>query len=154
MQRLLGLFLVASLSLPLPMPAQEARQNALIYREHRERVAVLIEVNEPHELNRYIPPAPRRRIRRSTATVEQWRPLVAQYFPAKAVNAALRVMACESGGNPTAQNTRSSAGGLFQFLDGSWKRWGNGPKYDPEANIQAAAAYYRHAGWAPWSCKP
>lgn len=31
-----------------------------------------------------------------------------------------RIITVESGGNPTAQNTRSSAGGAGQFIDGTW----------------------------------
>jgi len=38
----------------------------------------------------------------------------------------------ESGLNPAARNPGSSAGGLFQFLDGTWKGYGNGrDKFDP-----------------------
>lgn len=35
-----------------------------------------------------------------------------------------RVLACESGGNPTAQNPRSSASGLWQILDSTWAGFG------------------------------
>ena len=35
-----------------------------------------------------------------------------------------RVLRCESGGNPTAQNRRSSASGLWQILDGTWAGFG------------------------------
>lgn len=41
-----------------------------------------------------------------------------------------RVVGCESGWNPSAANPSSSAGGLFQFLDGTWRsmapQWGMG----------------------------
>lgn len=46
----------------------------------------------------------------------------------------------ESSLNPNARNTKSTAGGLYQFLDGTWKDWGGGKdKMDPAANADAAA---------------
>ena len=45
----------------------------------------------------------------------------------------------ESSLNPNAKNGTTSAGGLFQFLDGTWKQYGRGDKFDPEANADAAA---------------
>lgn len=35
-----------------------------------------------------------------------------------------QVLRCESGGNPTAENPRSSASGLWQILDGTWAGFG------------------------------
>ena len=37
-------------------------------------------------------------------------------------NLAVRIVECESGFKPDAQNTQSSAYGLFQFLNSSWNR--------------------------------
>lgn len=54
----------------------------------------------------------------------------------------------ESGLRPDAKNPGSSAGGLFQFIDGTWNRYGNKKdKFDPEANADAAARMLRdHLG--------
>lgn len=49
----------------------------------------------------------------------------------------------ESGMNPGAKNPGSSAGGLFQFIDGTWKSYGKGDKFDPEANADAAARMFK-----------
>lgn len=50
----------------------------------------------------------------------------------------------ESGLNPSAQNPGSSAGGLFQFVDGTWARYGNGAsKFDPSASADAGARLMR-----------
>ena len=57
---------------------------------------------------------------------------------------AFNVMWCESTGNPNAKNSRSTATGLFQIL--------NGP-YDPEANVRLAHQMYSKRGWQPWVCK-
>ena len=38
------------------------------------------------------------------------------------------VLARESGGNPTAQNPRSTASGLWQFLDSTWANYAGYPK--------------------------
>lgn len=105
---------------------------------------------------------------RWTGSVEQWRWLVEKYFPADRVNEAMRVMACESRGNPNAKNPSSTATGLFQFLDGTWawmsvlSGWSGYSRLDPEANV-AVAAYLvdfsirsGHPGgaWGHWECKP
>lgn len=52
----------------------------------------------------------------------------------------------ESGGNPNAQNPRSSAGGLFQFTDGTASQYGLGNKLDPVAASDAAARLARDNG--------
>lgn len=108
------------------------------------------------------------RKRRWTGSVEQWRELVAKYFPPQRVDEALRVMSCESRGNPDAKNPSSSATGLFQFLDGTWAwasvsaGWGGYSRLDPEANIAVAAWLVdysirtNHPGgaWGHWVCQP
>ena len=35
----------------------------------------------------------------------------------------MALISCESGGDPRAKNPHSSASGLGQFLDGTWRRW-------------------------------
>ncbi|EJF98496.1 hypothetical protein MEI_00504 [Bartonella vinsonii subsp. arupensis Pm136co] len=51
-----------------------------------------------------------------------------------------RVAQIESGGNPNARNPRSSAGGLYQFIDSTAKQYGLQDRFDP---IQAADAMGR-----------
>ena len=94
--------------------------------------------------------------------VEQWRSLVATYFRPGDVDRALRIMACESGGNPDAKNSRSSAAGLWQFLKSTWNRaaqstgsptYNQGGPYDPTwATINAAWLRDRGSGWNQWEC--
>lgn len=98
--------------------------------------------------------------------VEQWRSLIAAYFPADMVEPALRIIQCESLGDPDAYNPYSGASGLFQLLPGTWaviapKAGFSGVSvFDPEANTGAAAwltAYYESLGrdpWTPWYCTP
>ncbi|MGR9178451.1 transglycosylase SLT domain-containing protein [Rhizobium leguminosarum] len=51
---------------------------------------------------------------------------------------ALKTAQIESGMNPHAQNKGSSAGGLFQFIDSTWGKYGNGAsKYDAYASADA-----------------
>lgn len=97
--------------------------------------------------------------------VEQWRGLVAAYFPSNRVEEALRIIDCESNGDPNALNPYSGAGGLFQFLPSTWES--TAPKagfagasvFDPAANIGSAAWLanrYEQLGyyyWHPWNCK-
>lgn len=49
----------------------------------------------------------------------------------------------ESGLDPRAQNPESSAGGLFQFIDDTAKRYGLDDKFDPEKNARAAVRMFR-----------
>lgn len=51
---------------------------------------------------------------------------------------ALRIARAESAVNPAAQAKTSSAGGLFQVVDKTWKEFGGKPgkKYDPDENIR------------------
>lgn len=44
----------------------------------------------------------------------------------------------ESRGNPNAKNPNSSAGGLFQFIDGTAKQYGLANRFDPQAATDAA----------------
>ena len=95
------------------------------------------------------------------AGVEQWRSLVAAYFPNE-VETALRIIACESRGNPNAKNKGSSAAGLWQFLRSTWDRaaastgsptYSQGGPYDPVwATINAAWLRARGSGWNQWEC--
>ncbi len=93
------------------------------------------------------------------AGVGQWRALVTKYFRAADVDTALRIMSCESGGNPSAKNPNSSASGLFQHLGKYWTGrsaaagFFGASIFDPEANV-ATAAWLRDqkGGWAHWVC--
>jgi hypothetical protein len=53
--------------------------------------------------------------------------------------ALLRIGQIESGLRPDAQNPRSSAGGLFQFIDSTAKQYGLTNKFDPAASADAGA---------------
>jgi len=61
-----------------------------------------------------------------------------------APTAAIRLLTCvvhhESRGNPRAENPRSTASGLFQFLDGTWRHY---------ARHVPSARKYGHASHAP-----
>lgn len=97
--------------------------------------------------------------------VERWRSLVEKYFPPHRVEEALRIIRCESHGNPDAYNTYSGASGLFQFIPSTWAS--SSPKagfpgaspFDPEANVGSAAwlgnryEQLGHYFWRAWSCR-
>jgi hypothetical protein len=96
------------------------------------------------------------------AGAEAWRPLVATYFPSVDVDRALRILACESKGDPHAVNPTSGAAGLFQHIPRFWDErstaagYGGSDIFDPVANIAVAAwlAYDAPAGgWQHWVCK-
>jgi len=97
--------------------------------------------------------------------VEQWRPLVSQYFPSNRVEEALRILDCESNGDPDAYNPYSGASGLFQFLGSTWAStapkagWSGYSVFHAEANVSSAAWLanrYQELGsyyWQAWSCR-
>ena len=99
--------------------------------------------------------------------VENWRPLVEQYWPSERADCVLGIIKRESRGDPRAYNSSSSAEGLMQHLSKYWHSRavgagfvdGNGlvaTPYNGAANI-AAGAYlanwaerYQSAWWWPW----
>lgn len=91
-------------------------------------------------------------------SIEDWRPLVSAFFQPRHVDRALRVIRCESRGNPTAKNPRSSASGLFQHLGSLWAErsaeagWSGTDVFDPVANVAVAAwLVYEGGGWSHWN---
>lgn len=99
--------------------------------------------------------------------VEAWRPLVEKYWPAELVSCALNIIDMESGGDPRAYNSRTSAEGLFQHLSKYWKgraaaagfKDSDGlyaTPYHAEANIAAAWVIARGSDpWhRPWTVNP
>ena len=91
--------------------------------------------------------------------VERWRPVVDMYFPQDRVEWALRIMECESRGDPNAKNPNSSASGLFQHLARLWPPraeaagFGDADVFDPFANIAVAAWLLENGGPSHWVCK-
>ena len=86
--------------------------------------------------------------------VEQWRNLVAAYWPAGLVDTALCIIDKESRGNPSAKNPRSTARGLFQILASLWApHFGvtYNALYNPELNIRLAYKVYLLQGWRAWT---
>lgn len=65
---------------------------------------------------------------------------------------SLRIARCESNFSPTAQNKRSSAYGIYQFTNGTWKYIGGGDRNDYKEQIkQFLINYPKHPSW--WVCK-
>lgn len=69
----------------------------------------------------------------------------------------VKIMHCESGGNPRAFNASSGAAGLFQFLTGTWRGMG-GSTYSArdasvEEQIHLGVKLYNHGiGARNWVC--
>lgn len=86
--------------------------------------------------------------------VERWRPLVERTFPESETETALCIIRHESGGNPEADNPRSSARGLFQILGSLWApKFGveRNHLYDAALNIRLAGDIWERQGWWAWS---
>jgi len=96
-------------------------------------------------------------------SVEHWRPLVSLHFPPEHVDAALRVLSCESQGNPVAQHPYSKASGLFQampqwYTGAGWfepSPFGPFDPFDPAENVRFAAWLSKGGSdWSHWVCRP
>ena len=83
------------------------------------------------------------------AQVEQWRPYVAQVWPADQVDRALWAILLESNGDPGIKNPTSTATGLFQNLGGSTDIMEN-IKQGYQKYLSSLQAYPAGQGWAPW----
>lgn len=97
--------------------------------------------------------------------VEKWRDLVSQFFPSHRVEQALRILNCESNGDPDAYNPYSGASGLFQFIPSTWATtapkagYPDATPFEPEANTASAAWLanrYEQLDlpyWMAWNCQ-
>jgi len=99
--------------------------------------------------------------------VEQWRQSVGEAInsyggPNSDTNRFLRIMQCESMGQPNATNPSSGAAGLMQHLPQYWDAraasagYSGYSAYDPIANINVSAWLIYQApggGWQHWVCQ-
>lgn len=86
--------------------------------------------------------------------VERWRPLIATQFPEEELDTAMCIIRHESNGDPSADNPRSTARGLFQVLGSLWAPKYEVPQtalYDPVTNTRMAAGIWEDQGWMAWS---
>ncbi len=88
---------------------------------------------------------------------EQWRPLVAQHFPAAQVDTAICIIWFESRGLASADNPESSALGLWQHMGRYWPARssaagvGGSARTDPVAATIVAEWLWRTSGWHHWT---
>ena len=66
---------------------------------------------------------------------------------------AVRIAKCESGFNRFSQNQHSTAYGIFQFLNATWKSTGIAKTSDEDLQIEAAFRLYKQRGFQPWVCR-
>lgn len=99
--------------------------------------------------------------------VEQWRPMMTEAVMAwggteNDVNRFMRIMHCESRGDPNAYNASSAASGLLQHLQKYWPDRAatvgmpDASPFDPWANMYVSAWLALAApggGWQHWECK-
>jgi membrane-bound lytic murein transglycosylase MltF len=104
------------------------------------------------EVIKYLPKKTSTTATTKATNVEQWRPLVSKYFGSK-TDEALRIMACESGGNPNALSHTQDRG-LFQINQCHRAKVGGNLNalFDPETNVRVAYQIYGGVSWRPWVC--
>ncbi|MBG01035.1 MAG: hypothetical protein CL470_02045 [Acidimicrobiaceae bacterium] len=94
--------------------------------------------------------------------VEQWRiPVVEalqQYGLEEEEKTFMRVLWCESRGDPNAKNPESGASGLMQHIPSYWDDrataagFHGASPFDPIANIYASVWLLDVGGWSHWEC--
>ena len=95
--------------------------------------------------------------------VERWRSDVrgalAEYGLSDEEDRFMRVMWCESRGDPDAVNAESGASGLMQHIPRYWDEraraagFQGASPFDPIANIYASVWLLDTGGWNHWECK-
>jgi LysM repeat protein len=90
----------------------------------------------------------------TVAVATQITPAIAAEPVASAVDWS-PIIQCESGGNSHAQNASSTASGLFQFLDTTWRALGGSTAHAKDANVAEQYAIankaYAQSGLTPWA---
>ena len=88
----------------------------------------------------------------------KWIPIIREYAVRFGADPDLivRVVRCESGFKPDIKNSTSTASGLFQFLDSTWK--GQSAKYkvytlknDPYGQLEVATQMIAAGGITHWN---
>lgn len=92
------------------------------------------------------------------------RPTIARFWPDDQVDNVCVVIACETGGtfDPTIENPRSSAAGILQFLDSTWRsarryvagadQYARASHAPVEMQIAVGAEWWRRTSWQQWEC--
>ena len=62
------------------------------------------------------------------------------------------VINCESGWKPDAKNPKSTASGISQFLDVTWKQYCEGEKKDPYAQLRCMVKMFNDGNKKHWEC--
>ena len=107
------------------------------------------------------PPPPPAPTRSSSGPCGGFEPIVAEHFDD--VSKACSVMRCETGGtfDPTIENPSSTASGLYQFLDSTWRKarelvgagqYARASHAPAPVQIAAAGAWLRRTSWSQWEC--
>lgn len=81
--------------------------------------------------------------------------IVATYFPEDEMCTALRIVACESRGDPGAYNKSSGASGLFQVMPFWADHYGYRREalFEPTLNAEMAYRIWsEEGGWKHWEC--
>jgi hypothetical protein len=91
--------------------------------------------------------------------VQQWQPIIEQYFKQEDVKQAMLIVYCESRGKANAVGTnkdKSKDKGLWQFNDRTWawltpKLNIKGDRFNPELSTAVASWLVYNDGWHHWN---
>ena len=135
---------ILTLTVTACTPAQQAAWKAMSDQE-RENYVAHIEGRPPYEVDSM-----------GEARSGDCYQALDRHWPAASRSWARSIVARESGGDPRAQNPRSSAAGCLQLLalhsgrfnklGYSWER----DRYNADVNVLVALDLYREAGTSPW----
>jgi hypothetical protein len=142
------LTVLSLLLLPLPAQAEEACPPGFIH-------YLPLCLTETEFLERTAPPpavvAPSP-VSVAVTGVERWRPMVEWFWDEPDTSRMLRIMHCESRGDPSAYHPRTGVKGLFQ-IHPLWQKPWPGDYYDPWTNAAVAYQVWLEQGYWAWVCK-
>lgn len=128
------------------------------FREHQAAIALW---NKKVEENRIA--AQKAAARQRSETRAPSRNAIVAYIQANFAQVEACIIKRESGGNPVAKNPRSTASGLYQFLDSTWANYGGFARaMDAPASVQREKFVlvmnngygYSHWNYPPRQCWP
>lgn len=124
---------LASILAPTPQEAQNINTAQLVAEETPE---IQVALDQAEQTPDHVEPK---------TQVEQNKAIIAEYgvraFGEAEISALLELVQRESSFNNTAQNPKSTAYGLFQFLDKTWGNYGFEKTSDPVIQTEAGIAY-------------
>ena len=150
---------VLLLLIAIPAQAHSVEEQAEWEAEWKSRVAAtsltveLLAEYQDFQARHVIQPTSSNAVVLQGNVAHPWWSLVAIHFPADQIPTALRIIDCESAGDPNAHNP-SGASGLFQVMPfwADYFGYARSDLFAANLNVEIARKVWDAQGWGAWSC--